>query len=471
VTSDHLDELKVGSSFKLPISAFSAERKLSESYARKWGPLIAQSRARRQGADAPVADRPVIFKLEKNAQALNISQLVAERNAEWLTRGEFLITDVAKEDDLTVVTVKQGRTVSKALAGTDVPRQRGSWDPQLHPRAQGGRFGDKPRTKVIDVDQEFDQIISQLPATPVRHITYATPPVAPAKPDTETDQKFESLIAAQPKHSQGFTSTWTSPFQRAEVREEQMVAFAVDLAVELRQKTNVWTEARAKTNVWTGTKTKPIEVIHGSLGKLHLQDGDLSKPIRLDPGIDFSTDAISMAAITAGDILEQKERAIDDMKEMDGALTTYDVNGNRFDTELNDEEMEQVANWFATSSIRRHEPDYDPNFTNEESLNLTWQDAQGNEMGKSLSYAEIGENFGLAPSTFEHYVVSLDEVPTEEGAVVRTAGSDQSRHRQYELAGDYEQVPGTVDRIVDEDTGFAVTTFKVRPVDAPREGE
>jgi hypothetical protein len=137
VSVDHLSELKPGGTFELPISSFSTDRGLSEAFARKWGPMIAQNRAKREGSKY-VEGQPVMMVLEEKSKALNISPLVAERNAEWVTQGKFTITDVVDDDGLTIVYLTQRSPVRKDLEGNELQEFN-----QEHPRDQRGRFARK----------------------------------------------------------------------------------------------------------------------------------------------------------------------------------------------------------------------------------------------------------------------------------------------------------------------------------------
>lgn len=145
VSPDHLSELKQGSSFTLPMSSFTESQLFSESFARKWGPMIAEAHAKREGKKLPGGMKPVVMVLEPKANALNISPIVSERQAEWITQGQFLITKVGDDNGLTVVHLKQTdhrATVSKA-----------DWDPDEHPRGgdpeNPGRFSRLPRPLAI----------------------------------------------------------------------------------------------------------------------------------------------------------------------------------------------------------------------------------------------------------------------------------------------------------------------------------
>lgn len=161
-TPEHLKELKPGSSFDLPMSSFTEDRNFSESFARRWGPMIARSHAKREGREAPADTHPVVMVLEPKAQALNISPLVSERQAEWITRGSFTITRVADDNGLTVVHLKQGSSVSKA-------DEHDVWDPTEHPRDRIGRFAtvaERPRGPVI----RQATIWEQLEETPVPEV-------------------------------------------------------------------------------------------------------------------------------------------------------------------------------------------------------------------------------------------------------------------------------------------------------------
>jgi hypothetical protein len=136
VPIEHLNTLQEGTSFELPLSSFSSNKGFSESFARKWGPMIARARAKREGTESHAEVHPVIFVLESRSRALNIAPLVSERQAEWITRGKFTIQKVEDDEGLTVVHLTQEQPVSKA-----------DWEEREHPRGHAGQFRTKPVTE------------------------------------------------------------------------------------------------------------------------------------------------------------------------------------------------------------------------------------------------------------------------------------------------------------------------------------
>lgn len=159
VTQDHLESLKPGVELDLPLSSFSASRNLSVSFATAFGPMIAQRRAAREGTEY-VPGAPLLLILDEKAKALNISPLVAERQAEWISQGKFTVVGVDKVDDLNVVMLRQ--TSAEEFGKADW------WRELDHPRDDEGRFTDKPRrTRVATAyaPEEVEEITpSQAPS-------------------------------------------------------------------------------------------------------------------------------------------------------------------------------------------------------------------------------------------------------------------------------------------------------------------
>jgi hypothetical protein len=144
---EHLEGLEAGSSFTLPMSSFTNSQSFAESFARKWGPMIAQAHAKREGKPKLGQMHPVVMVLEPKANALNISPIVSERQAEWITQGEFLVTKVADDKGMTVVHMKQTNHRASVSKADD------EWEPKLHPRGgdpeNPGRFSRRPRPQPL----------------------------------------------------------------------------------------------------------------------------------------------------------------------------------------------------------------------------------------------------------------------------------------------------------------------------------
>lgn len=218
VTQDHLKDLKAGSEFVLPMSSFTESKLFSESFARKWGPMIAEAHAKREGKTLPQGMQPVVMVLEPKANALNISPVVSERQAEWITQGQFVITKVGDDNGLTVVHLKQTdhrATVSKA----------DDWDARLHPRGGNpenpGQFSRRPRPKpklaVYDEPMEEPEEEPEEQAAPEQK--------PEEKPEVwGTPGGWGTPIGGQawgtPIEGQQEQQTWGTPIQEPEQKEE-----------------------------------------------------------------------------------------------------------------------------------------------------------------------------------------------------------------------------------------------------------
>jgi hypothetical protein len=378
---------------------------------------------------------------------------------------------------------------AKSLAGTELREFN-----QLHPRADDGRFGTKPHqpqlqpqpkprgvlrpVKTIDVDTEFEGILAQPVVAPTRHITYATPIAAEAEPDIATQTQFAQLIEAQPEQ-RGFTSTLTSPLEvEAFKREalvnisatEPMLEFAADLAMDLRADARLRLQTKPNLKL---TKTPTIALDKTAYAVIRsdtLHEGDISR-IRLVHGIHFHTDEIG-AVQEAGELKQRiVERHVEDMidqlaKDKGRTVKTKDPEtGEMYYADMRPKDIERIADWYGRTATRHHHeavPEWfdedDASIPNEEVLPLDWRDREGivvnfrDEAGKSwapakMSYRELGQNyFDQRPQDYEVYVVGIDRVPTEEGAVEDISGSANSRYREFSVDGDYTLVPGSVGR-------------------------
>ena len=126
---------------------------------------------------------------------------------------------------------------------------KAEWDPQLHPRAEDGRFGVKTRTKTIDVDEEFKRITGTQGVTALDRST-----------DPMTDMKFAEItqygilkpasIAVVPPRPKVSTYVYAPP---APVQAPATQAVAVQAPVQ----------APAKAKLKPLTETKP-----GTQGRL-----------------------------------------------------------------------------------------------------------------------------------------------------------------------------------------------------------
>ena len=213
VTPEHLGELKAGSSFNLPMSSFTESQPFSESFARKWGPMIARAHAKREGK-AEVGQHPVVMVLEPKANALNISPLVSERQAEWITQGEFTITQVGDDNGLTVVHLKQtSNRISKA--------DDDFWNAKLHPRGgdpeNPGRFSRRPRPLALPAAMAEPEYEDEPEVEPEAE---AEAPVPEEKPTVwgSVGGGWGSVAQSQAWGSTATTPTtaWGSPEAKAE---------------------------------------------------------------------------------------------------------------------------------------------------------------------------------------------------------------------------------------------------------------
>jgi len=167
----------------LPLSSFTEDRAFSELFARKWGPKIEAARAKRKGYEIGDDAVPMVFVLEPKAQALNISPLVAERQAEWVTRGKFQITSIGVDDNgMGVVHIKQ---ISSKVSKADI------WEPEDHPRGgdpeNSGRFSRRPR--------------------PIPRLAPMAEPVY----EEEEEPEVEATPEPQPETKQETKEQWGSP--------------------------------------------------------------------------------------------------------------------------------------------------------------------------------------------------------------------------------------------------------------------
>jgi hypothetical protein len=351
---------------------------------------------------------------------------------------------------------------------------------ELHPRAEHGRFGTKTkpaRTTTIDVDTEFDRIISAPVLKPTGHLTYYAPPQAEAEPDHALDQQFASLVEAQPK-TQGFTSVWGSPLEKREFQAlateqiqdpEPRIDFTVDLAVELRRQ--LATDPKLKQ---FKTATIPLgQPAYAVITPDQLDNGDI-KRIRLNHGIEFKTDEIA-AAQEAGEYIQRTvERRIDEMVDHGARVEMQDErSGLWYHANLSPNDVHRVAEWYANSATSHWHEDYDSNFIGDDSIAMDWElddDVdlrydKGTTLPPKLRYSAIGEQFELRETDFEVYVVRADQVPDDEGSVEDISGSANSKHRSFSIDGDYTLVPGSIGKVV-HDNSYAVTTFRIEPEDS-----
>ena len=170
----------------LPLSSFTEDKAFSELFARKWGPKIEAARAKRKGYEIGDDAVPMVFVLEPKAQALNISPLVSERQAEWVTRGKFQITSTGVDDNgMGVVHIKQLATVSKA----DI------WEPEDHPRGgdpeNSGRFSRRIR--------------------PIPRLAPMAEPVDEEEPEPEVVPESRPETKQETKEQWGSPGGWGSP--------------------------------------------------------------------------------------------------------------------------------------------------------------------------------------------------------------------------------------------------------------------
>jgi hypothetical protein len=344
---------------------------------------------------------------------------------------------------------------------------------ELHPRAAHGRFGTK--TKTIDVDTEFDRIISAPVLAPAGHLTYYAPPKT--EEEHQLDQQFASLVEAQPK-TQGFTSVWGSPLEKREfqalatekIRDpEPRIDFTVDLAVELRRQ--LATDPKLKH---FKTATMPIgQPAYAVITREKLENGDIKK-IQLNHGIHFTTDAIAAAQEAGEEIARNVERRTLDLTDNDRPRVSMEDSqtGLWYHADLTTEQVQEVVEWSANTATRHwHEDDND--FLGDGTIDVDWEldedvplrADKGTLLPSKIRYSEVASQLPIRQSDFEVYVIETDQVPDDEGSVEDISGSATSMHRSFSIDGDYEIVPGTVRKTAHHDS-YAVTIYNIEPTES-----
>jgi hypothetical protein len=360
-----------------------------------------------------------------------------------------------------------------------------------HPRGSEGRFSTKVRTQpqrqpvrtqTIDVDHEFERIISGIPPSPPAHVTYARAwPAEPAhktRADLDTREQFAELIEAQPKRPRGLLSPLSSPLgetsAKLSLEEDRVVDMAADLAVHLRQ------EVRRDPKLQpTKTPTIPLVAPHFTfISAEQLANGDIGQ-LRVNHGMDWSKNDISTALAASVQIRAAEASKVMAIKrEGRNRIRMKDRTGTEYVADLDEDAIRRTVGWHvsnATSHWHEHdEPAFDDGVT------VDWKLAHGaggrGDLGEPValpnwvSYRTLGPRMNIDKKEFEFYVVRADRAPAEEGAVEFIPEEDGGG---VTMGGDFELVPGSVDKFLHRGA-TPLTTFKIEPkgsVKMPEEGE
>ena len=325
---------------------------------------------------------------------------------------------------------------SKALGGHDLYEFN-----QLHPRAEGGRFGVKTRTKTVDVDEEFARIVSQ----PVRHLTYSRTAV-----DPQQDLKFAEIAQYS-----------VLPTARANVRAALPQTYAV---VSPEVETEVWTplaqpttevESKVKTKVGTQAKPKlqpkaklkPVVVeTKTKTGQLryvvlHGVEYDPQNPTRieLNPG-DIAYTSKQQAEAEASRLVQAQVRDTANQLLREGKNTFTTNRGHRY--QLSPEQLRKVVAYTA----RRDQ--IDQGYALESPMNITMPepvkvvDERGNQVSDPFGNPKVvdvplphlREYLGLRDTDFG---IGIAAIPAEYGQQ-SSAAHDELDPTATEFQGVYE---------------------------------
>ena len=494
VSPEHLNELKEGSAFTLPMSSFTESQPFSESFARKWGPMIAHAHAKREGKEAPGDMHPVVMVLESKANALNISPLVSERQAEWITRGEFLITQVGDDNGLTVVHLKQtSNRISKA-----------DWDAKEHPRGgdpeNKGRFSRRVKT----LEAEKEKPLTLLESTIWDSLKTEAEPET--KVGTETEGKLAmGATAPEGKLSMGSTQKLRmgglamGRIAMGNAAPEGQLAMGAQTEGELSmgnedpKKLKMGrSEAKAKLAMMTTPamkmemtrtlesmtmampdyvppKPRRLEVIDRPV--LRIQDdngheypvyavvkpGDLNwsgGKVELNHQVKFTPSKNSLRDQANEAFEDQIVDATDMIYEED--MPNKWVEGHKWSLDPSEDDILEVVNWAAYQG-RVVDKDSQPNYDKE----IDWVDRGGARHTETFRMSELAKMLGVNPKHFDVRIMRMDEGhDSREGTTHMDEAGTRYGYEKWVTSGRYHANPVASEEI---NHNLAINVFWIDP--------
>ena len=349
---------------------------------------------------------------------------------------------------------------SKMLGGADLREFN-----ELHPRAHDGRFGVKARTrpvKTIDVDQEFTRIITAQP-----------------KVDTKTEEEFSRIIAAQPTHAPTFTPVFRAatvapavtmaPVQMRAAVEQTMTQiappqmrldFATDLVLDMRAMTQTQAPVATRTKPPTTKLDSPAWAV---LTRDELADGRIDK-LDLNKGIEFTTDEIGASLAAEQEVRDRIQGEVERITRDYGRQLTITDNQDEhtYYANVEQEDLNTVLSWAASNATRHKEPDYDPDWTGDGTVPITWTNAQGDKWWtERVPYSTIAHKFGVDQENLEVYLAMTRESHFGEEHVEDISGGSNSKHRSYGMDGWFDMVEGSEQRV--SHGTYGVFAFEITP--------
>jgi hypothetical protein len=458
VTTEHLDELKQGSTFTLPISSFTEDRSFSEHFARKWGPMIARAHAKREGRTDTSA-HPLVMMLEPKANALNISPLVSERQAEWITRGEFQITQVGEDNGLTVVHLKQtSHRISKA-----------DWDAKEHPRGgdpeNPGRFSrvttkERPRADIwrqlaAMEEPEEPMVESETPEPKEINITGGLINIAPRpRPKRQISIAQEEINIAPAEISIAQPTISLVPEQQINLTGAPSEINLTGPSTAINVEPAVQPEGKPDLAPYGPVQLHPDGRSYYAV--VHLSDYDTDMYLDQKLFVD-SRDQVGMAVTEARRAKEDEilDAVLGSHHNGSVRVQSVDEDGEPMYAVVSSQSFEAALHRFATST-QQSETWNDIDLDNYE--DVIWTDSMGHRVSEDFSYVndqDVLEQAGVHPDEFNYRVLEVQHGHRDEN-MVRTAGP-----HMFKLSGQYVETGPTTDYI--EDEGREIPVVPMRP--------
>jgi hypothetical protein len=498
VSPEHLNDLKEGSAFTLPMSSFTESQPFSESFARKWGPMIAHAHAKREGKEAPGDMHPVVMVLEPKANALNISPLVSERQAEWITRGEFLITQVGDDSGLTVVHLKQtSNRISKA-----------DWDAEEHPRGgdpeNKGRFSRRVKT----LEAEKEKPLSLLESSIWESLKTQAEPEAEAEAEPETEGKMSMVAEPETEGKMSMVGSERMSMGRSDMSAKMSMVPEGKMSmnpdegktsmVESKKLSMTTDEARTKLSMLTTPememsmraameqmtmtmadavppKPRPLEVIDRPVLKIQddngneypvyavIEPGNLNwggalageQQVELNHTVTFTPSKDELYAKANQAFEKQIINATARIWEK--GLPTRTQGGTTWTMNLDEDDVLAVVNWAA---YRGRVADQNSHFDYD--FDLEWVDRQGNvQESKPVPMSSMAKTLGVSPKDFDIRILRMDEGhDSKEGITVMESAGTKHGYEDWVTSGRYNATPVKSEEIAHN---LAIKMFWIDP--------
>jgi hypothetical protein len=343
------------------------------------------------------------------------------------------------------------------------------WNPVEHPRANSGRFTNKPkqygalaRTRNRDLDQMIaaaEELREKKPVIETRPVVQQAPPQRPVQQTTTTQGEVRQRSAQQQRVVQQVPQTQETVQQQTQKVEQvkpqvrQAIARQVNqtvAALKVRQvqqaalpskKAPEYGLAYRPTMVLTDHQGNPrpaYAVVSGYMLSGASIGG--TNNIELDHDTEFYSDLDEVSRYAQQDFNDDIEQTVSHILDQDHVLTTdhgtheYAIFGDAV-ADIPDEWIDDAV--YAAAMEGRHGNPVDEDFWANRRVMVKWKSTDPwqwhKEMGQSeMTLAQLGRRLGVDPRDYDRYVLELHEGWQDEVTGQHTAQLEAGTRHAFE---------------------------------------